>query len=141
MRIWLTEQDRPMSMTCISLKPDRAKHLRISHPRPPAPLSIISRRDYAVLERDITTHDSGIYQSAPSSDMIDLITYRTLASSRKLIVSSPGTQSLSVNGPGRVRNLSRCFLRKQISGRSVYEIGQTSIPARSISIKSIGHDS
>lgn len=30
-----------ISMTCISLNPDRAKFARISHPKPPAPMTRI----------------------------------------------------------------------------------------------------
>ena len=33
--------DLPISMTCMSLNPEKAKFFRISQPRPPAPLIVV----------------------------------------------------------------------------------------------------
>jgi hypothetical protein len=46
----------PMSMTSMFLNPDRARFLRISHPRPPAPLRKV--RSVYKMEIGLDKHDS-----------------------------------------------------------------------------------
>ena len=74
-----------MSMTCISLNPDKARLARISQPRPPAPITRILH----LFRRKSYTYTS--YSRA----------LRTTRISKKLArTASPGENDSSVRGPG-----------------------------------------
>ena len=50
----------PISMTCISLNPERARFFNISHPKPPAPLHISQQ------EERVPIHSGKTYITLPS---------------------------------------------------------------------------
>lgn len=60
----------PISMTCMSLNPERARFFNISHPKPPAPLHISQQ------EERVRIHSSKTYITLPSHVSRYVLKYR-----------------------------------------------------------------
>jgi hypothetical protein len=105
---WDYRMNSPISITWISVKPERARFFSISHPKPPAPLNLISlglkstaRFIYITLGDGVSVLH--IYKEGNTD--------RTLERARVSFTESPGwNESKSVNGPARSSTLSRYFL-------------------------------
>ena len=116
-------------MTWMSLKPERARFFRISHPRPPAPLRGTS---VSVLKRSYQVYTRETHMTLQAVSLISRVwkmrsAYRTFILLRYSMAFSPTMkESSSVKGPVRVRNLSRCFLQYNISQKLLSDFVVTS---------------